>query len=72
MSFVIAFIGFNLFAFLSPFLLVAAALWGTTDDQEFMRWAFWIVFPFTVCFWYMGLRLFTSFWRGFFESIRRA
>ncbi len=71
MAFVIGFIGFNLFAVLSPFLLVAAALWGTADDQEFMRYAFWIAFPFTVFFWYCILRMFAAFWRGFFEGFRR-
>jgi len=71
MPFVIGFIGFNLFALLSPFLLIAAALWGSPDDQQFMRVAFWVAFPFTVCLWYFILRMFTAFWRGFFEGFRR-
>lgn len=65
MEFVIGFIGFNLFALLSPFLLVAAALWGTADDQEFMRYAFWIAFPFTVIMWYCTLHIAIAFVRGY-------
>lgn len=65
MEFVIGVIGFNLFALLSPFLLVAAALWGTADDQEFMRVAFWIAFPFTVFLWYCILHTAIAFVRGY-------
>ena len=35
-------------------------LWGTADDQEFMRVAFWIAFPFTVWMWYLILRIWRS------------
>ncbi len=71
MQFVIGFIGFNLFALLSPFLLVAAALWGTVEDQEFMRDAFWIAFPLTVFLWYCVLDMATAFARGFVRGYRR-
>ena len=70
MQFLIALFGINLFALLSPFLLIAAAQWGSADEQEFMRVAFWIAFPLTVFLWYCCLRCFVAFWRGFFDSIR--
>jgi len=66
----IALIGVNLFILFAPFILLHAAFFGNADEQELMRWAFWAAFPFTATFWCMGLRLFTSFWRGFFEGIR--
>jgi uncharacterized RDD family membrane protein YckC len=69
-EFLIGLIGVNLFILFAPFILLHAAFFGNEDEQEIMRWAFWVAFPFTVCFWYMGLRLFLSFWRGFFEGIR--
>jgi len=65
-------IGVNLFIMFAPFILLHAAFYGNEDEQELMRWAFWVAMPFTTFLWYVGLRLFTSFWRGFFESIRRA
>ena len=71
-EFLVAVIGVNLFILLSPFILLYAAFCGSADEQELMRWAFWVAMPFTTFFWYVGLRLVTSFWRGFFESIRRA
>lgn len=63
MPFVLWLLCLNLFILLAPFLLIAAAIWGTADDQEFMRVAFWIAFPFTVALW----TIFLSAWR----SIRR-
>jgi len=66
----ITLIGVNLFILFAPFILLHAAFFGNVDEQEIMRWAFWVAFPFTVTFWYMGLHLFTSFWHGFFEDIR--
>jgi hypothetical protein len=69
-EFLIGLIGVNLFALFAPFLLIAAAIWGSADEQEFMRVAFWVVSPLTVFFWYCGLHIFVSFWRGFFEGIR--
>ena len=54
--FLIGFVGANLFILSAPFLLVAAALRGSADEQEFMRVAFWVAFPFTVCMWYLILR----------------
>jgi len=71
MQFLLVLIGVNLFALLSPFLLIAAVFWGTVDDQEFMRVAFWVVSPLTAFLWYCCLRLFVSFWRGFFRGVRR-
>jgi hypothetical protein len=70
MSFVIGFIGVNLFALLSPFLLVAAALWGTADEQEFMRYAFWVAFPLTVFLWYCVLHVAVAGIRGFLWGYR--
>ena len=70
MQFLIGFIGFNLFALLSPFLLIAAALWGSEDEQEFMRYAFWIAFPFTFFLWYCVLHTATAFMRGFLRGYR--
>ena len=71
-EFLIAVIGANLFILFSPLILLYVAFWGSADEQEFMRWSFWIAFPFTVFFWYVGLRLFTSFWRGFSYGVRKA
>lgn len=68
--FLLVLIGVNLFIVFAPFILLHAAFYGNKDEQEFMRWAFWGAFPFTVFFWYVGLRLVTSFWRGFFYGIR--
>jgi hypothetical protein len=51
MSFILVLVGVNLFILLAPFLLIAAAVWGTADDQEFMRIAFWVAFQFTVWLW---------------------
>jgi hypothetical protein len=56
-EFLIGLIGANLFILLAPFLLIAAALWGTADEQEFMRIAFWVAFPLTVWMWYLILRI---------------
>lgn len=71
MQFLIALIGANLFILFAPWLLLAAAFWGTADEQEIMRYAFWVAFPFTVCFWYMGLHCFTAACRGFIQGYRR-
>lgn len=60
MGFLLELLCANLFVLCAPFLLLAAALWGTTDDQEFMRVAFWIGFPFTVWMWYLILRIWRS------------
>jgi hypothetical protein len=57
MGFLLELLCANLFVLFAPFLLLAAALWGTADDQEFMRVAFWIAFPFTVWMWYLILRI---------------
>jgi hypothetical protein len=71
LRFLIGFVGFNLFALSAPFLLIAAAIWGSADEQEFMRVAFWVAFPLTVFMWYCALRLATSFVRGFISGYRR-
>ena len=70
MPFILVLLCVNLFALLSPFLLIAAVFWGTVDDQQFMRVAFWVVSPLTVYLWYVCLRCFTAFCRGFLESWR--
>ncbi len=59
MPFLLVLLAVNAFILLAPFLLIAAALWGTADDQEFMRVAFWVASPLTVWMWYLILR----FWR---------
>ena len=64
MSFILVLVGVNLFILLAPFLLIAAALWGTADDQEFMRIAFWVAFPFTVWLWCIILRGAWRLWHG--------
>lgn len=63
--------GVNLFAFASPFLLFAAVLWGTADDQEFMRIAFWVCSPLTVFLWYCVLHVAVAFVRGFTKGYQR-
>lgn len=60
MPFLLALLCVNLFILLAPFLLIAAALWGTADDQEFMKYAFIIVSPLTVWMWYLVVRFFTT------------
>ena len=62
MPFLLVLLCVNLFIPLAPFLLIAAALWGTGDDQEFMRYAFIIVSPLTVWTWYLVVHFFTT-WR---------
>jgi len=57
MGFLLELLCANLFVLCAPFLLLAAALWGTADEQEFIRVAFWIAFPFTVWMWYSILRI---------------
>lgn len=59
MPFLLVLLVVNLFILLGPVLLIAAALWGSADDQEFMRVAFWVVSPLTVWMWYLIIR----FWR---------
>ncbi len=61
MPFLLVLLVVNLFILLNPFLLFAAAFWGTADDQEFMRVAFPICAPFTVWMWYLIIR----FWRRY-------
>ena len=70
MQFLIAFVGVNLFALVSPILLLCAVQWGSADEQEFMRYAFWIVSPLTVFLWYCVLHVCVAFVRGLFSGIR--
>jgi hypothetical protein len=57
MGFLLELLCANLFVLCAPFLLLAAALWGTADEQEFMRVAFWVAFPLTAWMWYLILRI---------------
>ena len=71
-KFLLVLIGVNLFIMFAPFILLHAAFYGNEDEQELMRWAFWVAMPLTTFFWYVGLRLFTSFCRGFSYGVRKA
>lgn len=61
----------NLFAFTSPFLLIAAVFWGTPDDEQFMKVAFWVCSPLTVFLWYCVLHVAVAGVRGFVEGYER-
>jgi hypothetical protein len=63
MPFLLLLLCVNLFILFAPLLLLCAAFWGTADDQEFMRIAFWVAFPFTVWLWYIILRAW-RLWHG--------
>jgi hypothetical protein len=56
-QFILVLLAANLFILLAPFLLIAAALWGSADEQEFMRVAFWVAFPFTSILWAIILNI---------------
>ncbi len=46
----------NLFIVLLPFLLVAAAIWGSEDEQWLVKTAFLVLWPITAIFWYCLFR----------------
>jgi len=60
MGFLLELFFVNLFILLAPFLLLGAAFWGSEGDQEFMRVAFWVAFPFTVWMWYLIVHFFST------------
>lgn len=57
MPFLLVLLCANIFILLAPFLLIAAAIWGSGDEQWFMVRAFWVVSPLTVWMWYLILRM---------------
>lgn len=71
MRYLLVLAGVNLFAFASPFLLIASVLWGTGDDQQFMKVAFLVCSPLTVFLWYCVLHVAVAGVRGFVEGYRR-
>jgi len=66
MRFMLKLLGVNLFILLNPFLLLAASIWGTEDEQWLMSIAFWVCLPFTIWMWYIILR----FWRRVHDARR--
>jgi hypothetical protein len=59
LKFLLTMLGVNAFILLNPFLLLAAAWYGSEDERWLMSIAFWVCLPFTVWMWYLIVR----FWR---------
>jgi len=51
MAFLLKMVAVNVFLLLKPLLLIAAAIWGSEDEQWLMRIAFWVTLPFTCAVW---------------------
>ncbi len=66
MRFLLTMVGVNAFIVLNPFLLLAASIWGSEDEQWLMGVAFWVALPFTVWSWYLIIR----FWRRVHDARR--
>lgn len=63
MRFLLTMIGVNAFILTMPLLLLAAAFYGSEDEQWLMGIAFWVTAPFTIALWYILIR----FWRRVHE-----